>query len=471
MAQEKIIVGIYSLAGCEGCRHEIVNLGNELLELLKEANIEIAYEPLLGFSQEREQYDIVFVEGAVASKHDVKKLKEIRKKTKVLVALGTCSFIGGIPGLVKNKSWKELEKVYGGKPPVKEPVEAAPITKYVKVDYWLRGCPINNREFVNLVRRLARNEWYKQGERRFEYCKEYALNIEGKLLELDGEKCIVCGRCVGICEKIGIKALGLVNRGIDIAVSTPFQEPFENTTCILCGLCTAYCPVGAIKHKTTIEAVQKLFLANGKKPTAYIEPEALAALAEVNNVNPGKIIAALKYLGFGEIVLWSPLLSIYPQVGLSIIPVSEAEYKYVSMFYPDLKKYLVKPPEIRVPVNGVVITQCVARKLQSDYILTTREVQYLLKKVEIEEMKPVKPDRILLPRTQGYVKAVGPYEVKGILEAIRKGYIKEGTILLYICPDGCLMGGGQPFSKNPIEVCVECRYKMLDLVRRLYGIQ
>ena len=468
MSQDKIVVGIYSLAGCEGCRHEIVNLGDELLELLKEANIEIAYEPLLGFSQEREQYDIVFVEGAVASKHDIEKLKEIRKKTKILVALGSCSFIGGIPGLARNKSREELEKVYGGRPPVKEPVEPSPITRYVKVDYWLRGCPINNREFVDLVKKLARGEWYKQGERRFEYCKEFALEIKGKLLELDGEKCIVCGRCIGICEKIGIKALGLINRGINIAVSTPFQEPFENTNCILCGLCTAYCPVGAIKHRTTIESVQRLLLRNGGRLVAYMEPEALAALAEVYGVNPGKIIAALKYLGFSEVVLWSPLLNVHPQVGLSIVPVSEAEYRYVNMFYPDLKKYLVKPPEIRVPVNGIVITQCVARKLQSDYILTTREIQYLLKKIEIDELKPAKPDRIVLPESRGYVKAVGPYEVRGILEAIRKGYIKEGTILLYICPDGCIMGGGQPFSKNPVEVCVDCRRRMLEIVRKQY---
>ncbi len=469
MPQDKIVVGIYSLAGCEGCRHEIVNLGDKLLELLEEAKIEIAYEPLLGFSQEREQYDIVFVEGAVASKHDIEKLKEIRKKTKILVALGSCSFIGGIPGLARNKKQEELAKVYQGKPPVKEPVESSPISRYVKVDYWLRGCPINNREFVDLVKKLAKNEWYRQGERRFEYCKDDAVVIEGKLIDLDGEKCIVCGRCVGVCEKIGIKAIGLINRGINIAVSTPFQEPFENTTCILCGLCTAYCPVGAIKHKTTIEAVQKLLLSKKtKRLVAYIEPEALASLAETYNANPGKIVAALKHLGFDEIVLWTPLIGIQPQVGLSIIPMSEAEYRYVNTFYPDLRKHLVRPPKIRVPVNGVVITQCVARKLQSDYILTTREVQYLLKKIEINELKPINPDRVLLSEAHGYTKAIGPYEVKGILEAIRKGYIREGSILLHICPDGCLMGGGQPYSKNPIEACIECRYKMLSLVKKMY---
>ena len=467
MTKTKLVVGIYSLAGCEGCRHEILNLGEELLKLLKEYDIEIAYEPLLGFTSEREEYDIVFVEGAVASKEDIEKLKEIRRKAKILIALGSCSLLGGIPGLMKDVGKEGAERVYGDKVPVDEVVEGEPITKYVKVDYWLRGCPINKWEFLSLVKKIAEGKWFRQGERRFEFCREYLVNIKGKILYLDAEKCIICGRCIGVCRELGVYAIGTINRGINIAISTPFQEPFENTTCILCGLCAAYCPVGAINYRSDIGNVQKL-LASETKPIAYIEFEALAALAEAENVHPGKIITALRDLGFDKVIVWSPLSELKLSHELNIVPASEAEYKYVNQFYPELRKYLVRPPPIRLGYRSVLITQCVARKLHGEYVLTTRELQTMLSKLDLESYKPSKPDQVIAPRIYGFVKAVGPYEVKGILEAVKRGLIKAGTIVLYICPDGCIMGGGQPYSKSPFEVCVECRKRMLETVEKLF---
>jgi len=99
--REKVVIGIYSLTGCEGCRHEIVNLGERLLQALEDLNIELAYEPLLGLTTERSEYDIVFVEGAVTSEAEVRKLREVREKAKILVAMGTCASLGGIASAYK----------------------------------------------------------------------------------------------------------------------------------------------------------------------------------------------------------------------------------------------------------------------------------------------------------------------------------------------------------------------------------
>ncbi len=465
MSGGKLVVGIYSFGGCEGCRHEILNLGEELLELLSKHGVTIAYEPLLGYTDEKEEYDVVFVEGAVTSTREIKKLIELRAKAKTLVALGSCSHLGGIPSLMKDLKedvTKALTKSQGVKS-----IRASPISNYVKVDYWLRGCPINKNEFAFLLRNLVDGRPFKQGGKRFNFCRDLVVNVRGKLISLDGEKCLICGRCVGICSRLGVNALGNINRGINIAVSTPFQEPLDDTQCISCGLCAAYCPVGAINYVGSVQLVQDM-LSNGEKLVAYVEYEALAALAEAEETHPLRLVTAIKKLGFDKVVLWTPLANVRPTMDLSIVPMSHAEHKYISQFYPDLKKYLTQPPSMRIPYRGVLVTQCVARKVYSDYVLTSRELQIMMKKLNISDLEPTEPDNVFKPAIYGYLKAVGPYEVKGVLEVVRRGVIKSGIIVTYICPNGCLMGGGQPYSKLPFEVCVECRESYYDKFMKAY---
>jgi coenzyme F420-reducing hydrogenase gamma subunit len=465
MTNSKLVVGIYSFGGCDGCRHEILNLGDALLELLGKYNVTIAHEPLLGYVDEKEEYDVVFIEGSITSESEVKKLVELRSKSKVLVALGSCSFLGGVPALMKDLKEGVAKNLTNA--PIGKLVNVVPIGKYVKVDYWLRGCPINNVEFLTLIKKLVEGKFFRQGERRFDFCRTSVVNVNGKLLNLDGEKCIVCGRCVSVCSNLGVNALGIINRGIDIAVSTPFQEPLDNTPCISCGLCAAYCPVGAINYMNNIQLVQDM-LRRGEKLIAYLEYEALAALAESEEVHPGKLITAIKELGFDKVVLWTPLAEVRPSTDLSIVPMSYAEHKYITQFYPDLKKYLTQPPATRIPYRAVLITQCVSRKVYGDYVLTAREVQTMLRSLDITELEPTDPDHIYRPSIYGYLRAVGPYELRGVLEAVRRGIIKTGAIVTYICPNGCLMGGGQPYSRLPFEVCVECRENYYDKLLKTY---
>jgi len=55
------------------------------------------------------------------------------------------------------------------------------------------------------------------------------------------EECILCGLCVRMCkEQMDGIAIGFVNRGIDMRISTPFDMKSE--TCRLCGGCIYICP-------------------------------------------------------------------------------------------------------------------------------------------------------------------------------------------------------------------------------------
>ncbi len=64
------------------------------------------------------------------------------------------------------------------------------------------------------------------------------------LLQRDSDKCILCGRCVRICDEVqGVGELSFTRRGIKTAIDTDFHRPIQ---CEFCGQCMDTCPVGAI---------------------------------------------------------------------------------------------------------------------------------------------------------------------------------------------------------------------------------
>lgn len=83
------------------------------------------------------------------------------------------------------------------------------------------------------------------GERR-----RYQKRDANPFIERDMEKCILCGKCVRVCEEIqGVGAIEIAHRGFGAVVSTPFGKDLD---CEFCGQCVSVCPTGALISKQSL---------------------------------------------------------------------------------------------------------------------------------------------------------------------------------------------------------------------------
>lgn len=421
-------LAVMSLSSCDGCQYNL--LSEEFLDFVRRSNIELVFWPLLGLKNDVEAYDMVLIEGSVMSSRDLETLLKARRKSKILIAMGACAVLGGIQAGLSNLSVKKLEVESGF---------SKPISHYVNVDYFVRGCPINTRELIKLLKGLVNGIPVSVSSRRFNQVNRDSSRISGMLIEIDTSKCVVCGRCVEACSLMGAKALNYVFRGIQTIISTPYQESLESAGCVNCGLCFAYCPVGAIslkvKTKDLLDRVRE-----GSLRTAYIEPEALASLMESENLKLEQVISALKLIGFLRVFIYSNLSEAENIKGDIILARSPVEFSILSKQLPEYSVHLLTP---RIPQDAVYITQCLSwRNIINS--LTTRELQLLIRELGEEELGEEKPDGILDRRENIIVVN----ELEGLRQAISNQTKSAKNVIFEACPGGCLLGGGQSVSRN-----------------------
>jgi predicted molibdopterin-dependent oxidoreductase YjgC len=94
---------------------------------------------------------------------------------------------------------------------------------------------------------------YKYGVKETPYkgdTHSYHLMDANPVIERDQDKCVLCGRCIRICEEVtGPGVYGFVGRGFDGIATTPYEHELEDTPCLFCGQCISTCPVGALSSK------------------------------------------------------------------------------------------------------------------------------------------------------------------------------------------------------------------------------
>lgn len=149
---QKPKVAIASLTSDSGCQMRILDLEDQLTDILEV--IDLVYFPMAYSREHNPPYDVTLVEGAVVQKKEIETIKWLRENSSILVALGTCATYGGVPSIKNFGFAQELEKMVYPDPTFLESINVNGIGNYVKVDYFIRGCPIDKDEFVKVLKFL-----------------------------------------------------------------------------------------------------------------------------------------------------------------------------------------------------------------------------------------------------------------------------------------------------------------------------
>ena len=151
------------LDGCSGCHMSLLDIDAAIISLSRK--IDLVYGPLVDAQEFPEGVDVVFVEGAVSSQNDLNQIQKIRSRSHVLVSFGDCAVTGNVSAMRNSVPVsKLLHRIYvdgaqEGKTTPSDRVPALlkhvrPLREFVKVDFYLPGCPPPSKAIASLLTNL-----------------------------------------------------------------------------------------------------------------------------------------------------------------------------------------------------------------------------------------------------------------------------------------------------------------------------
>jgi len=143
-------LAVWKFASCDGCQLSLLNCEDELLAVA--GQVEIAFFPEASRAVVRGPYDLSLVEGSITTPHDVELIQRVRRVSKYLVTIGACATAGGIQALRNFKDVQEFVSIVYAAPEYIETLDTStPIADHVRVDFELRGCPINKQQLLEVI--------------------------------------------------------------------------------------------------------------------------------------------------------------------------------------------------------------------------------------------------------------------------------------------------------------------------------
>lgn len=152
---KKLNIGWFSFTCCEDSTIIWIELMNENYFKWKDL-LNIKYARVLKKNNDLNDIDVAFVEGAITTESDAKKLREIRKNSKRLVAIGSCA-INGMPAAQRNtfddKTKKEIDFLIKR---FKQMDKVHMIKDIVKIDDEVEGCPMEEKAFLDILNKYLK---------------------------------------------------------------------------------------------------------------------------------------------------------------------------------------------------------------------------------------------------------------------------------------------------------------------------
>ncbi len=265
-----------------------------------------------------------------------------------------------------------------------------------------------------------------EGER-----KSFPIEDSSDSVIRNPEKCILCGRCVRVCEEIqGVTNLSQHGRGFNTIVGPAHLCNMDESVCIQCGQCINVCPTAALVEKSATDQVWRALADPEMHVVVQTAPSIRAAIGEGFGMKPGtpatgRMITALRRLGFdsvfdtnfgADLTIVEEAHEFLTRLDDGNLPMitscSPGWISFMERFYPDLiprasscrspmsmmsvlsktyyaQKLGVDPEKIYM----VAVMPCVAKKYEAarpehadenghpytDAVLTTRELIWMIK--------------------------------------------------------------------------------------------
>lgn len=304
-------------------------------------------------------------------------------------------------------------------------------------------CQVCNRsadcEFQAVMSEMGIRDITYRGEK-----TEKITDFSTPALVRDSSKCILCRRCIAVCNDIqGVGAIAPQFRGFKTVMGPAFTNTLGDVVCVQCGQCTAVCPVGALVEKDDIDRAWAALDDSSKHVVVQTAPAIRAALGECFGLPPGtlvtgKMVSALRRLGFdgvfdtnfaADLTIMEEGTELLTRLKKALVDKADVALpmftscspgwiKFAEHFYPEIlpnistckspqqmfgavaktyyAKKLGKKPEDVVVVS---IMPCTAKKYEAqrpemndsgvqdvDVVLTTRELGRMIKQAGIDFM-------------------------------------------------------------------------------------
>jgi len=196
-------VAVWKFSSCDGCQMSLLDCEDELLAAA--GQVQIAYFPEATSTVVRGPYDLSLVEGSITTPHEVERIHEVRRQSRLVLALGACATSGGVQALRNRLPAAELVRLVYASP---EYIETLPtssaIADHVQVDYELRGCPVNKRQLLVAIQALLAGR--KPTLPTFAVCLECKRAANVCVTVAGGQPClgpVTQAGCGALCPKWG----------------------------------------------------------------------------------------------------------------------------------------------------------------------------------------------------------------------------------------------------------------------------